>query len=473
MEDSQLDELLKHTLNQTNSTRYQRLMSTLFNQKVSPVDDQIYDSDLHGKNEKNILTTANILRHVREIIVRVFEKHGGVFLETQLLMPKCKIHEDLNHVATFIDQSGKQLCLPYDSRISFARFISRNNVSSMRRYYFGKLYRDQKVICAHPVAMWECSFDIVTDCYSTLLPVAELIYMVVELVKEFPQTSKRNFYIQINHSNILNAVFLQNNFTDELKQKVIRILTSVRNKKNLTEQLRELFLETEIQDHIIARLLPLLTFEGSLSKARDVLQGLRKTKANISNLVKQALSEVERVCQHLNDFECNLAVNLCTSLTSSSTFNSGITFQCVAENIKKKKHGGLDIFALGGCYNQLIESFSRYAGVSTLPTAVGVSIAVEKLIVGVAEHIQVDDHPLVNPNVLVCSVVTNKPNVEMLLKVLHELWSAGISASLFSYELNQDYTLEEIQEYCRENNVNCFVVLKDTNVESVRVSRHN
>ena len=154
-----------------------------------------------------------------------------------------------------------------------------------------------------------------------------------------------------------------------------------------------------------------------------------------------------------------------------SSHTSGMTFQFVAENLKKKKHGGLDILAVGGCYNQLIESFSKYAKTSVLPTAVGVSIAVEKILLGVAEQMQEEDSTAPTHHVLVCSISINKPNVEMMLKVLQELWSAGISASLFSYDLSQDYTQEEIQEYCRENNIMCFVILKDTDVDFVRVSR--
>ena len=471
-----MDELLRHTLSQTNSTRYQRLMSTLFSQHVSPVHDQIYDSDYYGKNQENILSAARILYHVRAIVTKLFVKHGGMFIETPLLTPKSKFFDNLNHVATIMDQSGVQLCLPYDSRLSFARYLSRNNIDNMKRFHFGKLYRDQRVIGAHPASMWECSFDIVTSCFSPLLPITELIYSVCELIKEFPTLMKRNFYIRLNHMSILKSIFVHNNFTDEAKSKVLDILNYTKNKSRLESELFTCLTELGMQEHLVNRLLPLVTFEGTFSKAKNALQSLRKNKANVSSLVKQGLSEIDKLIKCIASLNVDHPICVCTSLTSNTCSESGIVFQFVAENSRKKKHGGVDILALGCCYNELIESMSRYAECSTVPTAVGVSIAVEKLLVAAVEELTQDESGCTatsrlstEEKVLVGSV-TSTPNIDMLLQVLCELWSAGIAATLFSYELNQDYTLEEMQDYCKDNSMNYFVVLKESDVDHVRVS---
>ena len=47
IEDSQLDEVLKHTLASTNSTHYQRMMKAMFSQNVSSVQDITYDVDVY------------------------------------------------------------------------------------------------------------------------------------------------------------------------------------------------------------------------------------------------------------------------------------------------------------------------------------------------------------------------------------------------------------------------------------------
>jgi len=471
LEDRQLDELLRHTLNQNNSTRYQRLMSSLFTQTVTPVSDQIYDSDCHGKNEVQIIEAARILEHVRKSVANIFNKHGAVFLDLPLLMPKCKIIEQSDTAATFLDQSGLQVCLPYDSRISFARYISRNNICNLRRFYFGKLYRKQKLLGSHPLGLWECSFDIVSDSNTSLIPEAEVISTVYEIIKEFPRLHKCNFYIRLNHLNILKALFLQNGITEPTQNEIYKILESAKSVKDRENSIKQCLLECGFAEHIINKILSYLSIEASYHKAKEILQYLRKTKAEISILAKQAFQDLDRVSKCLQYLGVELPIVICTSLLSNISHYNGIIFQFVAENNRKRKHGGVDILAIGGCYDKLIESMSQYAETSTLPTAVGVSISVEKILYSAIEDNEtLDTYPsyLSECDVIVCSL-TNTPKIDGLLKVLHELWSAGISATLFSYELNQDYTVEEIQEHCRDNGVNHLVILKDTDLEFVRV----
>ncbi|XP_057303588.1 eIF-2-alpha kinase GCN2-like isoform X1 [Hydractinia symbiolongicarpus] len=469
IEDSQLDELLRHTLNQTNSTRYQRLMSTLFLQPVTPVLDQIYDSDCHGKNEDVIIEAGKILQHVKNVVINIFLKHEGVFVETPLLTPKTKIFDNMN-TASFIDQNGLQLCLPCDSRVSFARYISRNNINSFKRFFFGKLFRNPGIISAHPLALWECSFDIVTNGFSSMLPESELIFIVFEIIKEFPTLYNRNFYIRLNHMSIIKAVFVQNNFSEETQNTILEILANTRNKKILEERLQTCFMELRLTEHVINKLMSFLTYDGSLSKAKETLQLLRKSRTPVSNLTKEAFSELERVVKYITNFSIEIPVSICTSFIGNVNYYSGIVFQFVAENNRKRKHGGVDILAVGGCYNKLVESMSRYAESSDLPSSVGVSIAVEKLIMSVVEEKRNYGcyQGSASNSVIVCCV-TNTPNLDSLVPVLQDLWSANIHASLFSYESQQDYTIEEVQEYCIDNGINHIVVLKESDVEHVRV----
>ena len=446
-------------------------MSALFTQTVSPVSDQIYDSDCHGKNESNIIKSATILEHVRYVISKIFLKHGALFVETPLLVPKTKIFEKYN-VATFIDQSGLQLCLPYDSRIDFARYVSRNNISNLRRFYFGKIYQQKLMVGAHPIGIWECSFDIVSDSYSSMLPQAEVIYTVFEIIQEFPRLHARNFYLRLNHLNLVKAIFVQNKFSDEAQQTVYNILDMRSNKAQRASLLHKCFLDLDLPEHVIIKLLSFLTFEGSISKAKETLQVLRKSKALVSSLAKQAFNDIDRVLKHMNNFNLDIDVYICTSLVPNVTQYSGIVFQFVADNKRKRKHGGVDVLAIGGCYDKLIESMSKYAESSSLPTSVGVSINVEKIIMAVFEEDEFDESSTsFQPecSVIVCSV-TNTPNLDALVQVLHELWSAGISAALFSYEVNQDYTVEEILDYCKKNSINHLVILKESDLEYVRVS---
>ena len=470
IEDSQLDELIKHTLSQNNSTRYQRLVSAFFTQHVSPVSDQIYDSDLLGKSEYQMIQQARILQYVQWNMTNVLKRHGAVFVDTPLLMPKGRYFDNVNNLASVMDPSGLQLCLPVDSRLSFSRFITRNSISHIRRYCFSKLYKDYGIKGAHPVASWDCSFDIVSDSFSSFLPEAEVMYSVYEIIKEFPCLVRRNLYIRLNHSNFIQAIFVQNGFSDKDQQDVCHILENTLEKKQKISMLKDLFVYMGLPEHAITRLLFCFTFEGTLVKAKESLQILCKSKAEVSNLAKQAFLGIEKVIKHLKIMEVDLPILVCTSLIHNSN-HSGIIFQYVAENPRKRKHGRLDVLAVGGCYDKQIESMRKYAELEMLPHAVGVSLEVEYFLHAVRKEIDKTDSlcsQVCDISVIVCSLVS-PTNLDYLLQILRDLWSAGIRASLFSYNAEQDYTIEEIQDYCKENGVNHIVAIKESLIDYVRV----
>lgn len=465
MEDHQLDELLKHTLSQNNSTRYQRLMSALFNQTVSLVADQLYDKDDQGKGESSILYISRILHYIRSVVTKIFSKHDAVFIEVPLLMPKNKILENCKGAATYIDQSGLRLSLPYDSRICFARYITKNNIYNVKRYYFGKLYREQAIMGAHPTSFWECSFDIVSDSLTSLVLEAEIIYTVNEIINEFPNLYSRHFYIRLTHTNFIKAIFLQNKFDEETQLAVLKILENSRNLKQLEMSLREYFIQTNFSEHLINRLILCLTFEGPVSKVSEALLVLCKSKPNISNLVKQAFNEINELSQHLYNLNCEMDIHICTYLAPKLTHYDGMFFQVVSENKRKRKHGGVDILAQGGCYSKLIVTMSKYAETLILPSAVGVSVDVDKILLSVLETDEKElSLPLPKCDVVVCNAS------EKSLQILSGLWSAGINSTLYSYGINEEFNLEEIQEYCKKNFIRFMVSLKENDLEFIRVS---
>ena len=49
------------------------------------------------------------------------------------------------------------------------------------------------------------------------------------------------------------------------------------------------------------------------------------------------------------------------------------------------------------------------------------------------------------------------PHTGKDLEILHSLWSAGIAADPYTYNLHQDFTLEDVQEYCKLNNIKHMV----------------
>ena len=85
-----------------------------------------------------------------------------------------------------MDHSGTLVTLPFDLRIPFARYIARNGVVNIKRFDIACVYRDKKILGAHPKELYECVLDIVTSSPEDLVPDAEVLLAVFEIINEFP-----------------------------------------------------------------------------------------------------------------------------------------------------------------------------------------------------------------------------------------------------------------------------------------------
>lgn len=92
----------------------------------------------------------------------VFQVHGGVWFCTSLLMPASNniINDSAVNLMTCW---GGLICLPYNLRIPFARFLAHNpTISNLKRYSIDRVYRPRKVYGVHPRELYEAAFDIVS-----------------------------------------------------------------------------------------------------------------------------------------------------------------------------------------------------------------------------------------------------------------------------------------------------------------------
>ncbi|CAF4693116.1 unnamed protein product, partial [Rotaria magnacalcarata] len=79
------------------------------------------------------------------------------------------------------DGNNEKLALRYDLTVPFARYISQNKISAMKRYQIGKVYRrdNPKMTRGRYREFYQCDFDI-AGCYDPMIPDAECIKIIVE-----------------------------------------------------------------------------------------------------------------------------------------------------------------------------------------------------------------------------------------------------------------------------------------------------
>ncbi|XP_056867769.1 eIF-2-alpha kinase GCN2 isoform X1 [Takifugu flavidus] len=459
MEESELHEVLQHTMANVNGKAYRTMVGQLFAQDISPVMDYTYDIDLHRGNFS--FNGAKLQQHVHETIIRILKKHGAVRLQTPLLFPRNKKLYDGSELACFMDHSGMLVTLPYDLRMAFARFVARNNITHLKRYSIDRVFRPRKLDRAHPRELLECAFDIITPVTNSLLPDAEAIYAISEIIQEFPILQERNYHIYLNHTSLLKAILLHSGIPEDKLSQASIILCDSMSEKLTKREVEAKFCNFSLSTKSLQTLYKYIEQKGELQDLLPLLTTLTKHKTAVSQHAKQGIKDLEEVTGLLNKLGVKLQVVINLGLVYKVQHHTGVIFQFVAF-INKRKKMVADIIAAGGRYDHLIVEFRGPASIVPVPSAVGASLALEKVCVALAGM----EEP---PSVSSCDVLVvpvGHSSMTRAINVVQKLWSTGISADI-TYDVSQSQ--ETLLEHCRLAGINCTALVSDKEGSYVKV----
>uniref|UniRef100_A0A3Q2QQ59 non-specific serine/threonine protein kinase n=1 Tax=Fundulus heteroclitus TaxID=8078 RepID=A0A3Q2QQ59_FUNHE len=459
MEESELHEVLQHTMANINGKAYRTMVGQLFSQNTSPVMDYAYDMDMH-KGSFNF-NSAKLQQHVYESITRIFKKHGAVRLHTPLLLPRNRKLYDGCELACFMDHSGMLVTLPYDLRMAFARFVARNNITQLKRYCIERVFRPRKLDRAHPRELLECTFDIITPVTNSLLPDAETIYTLSEIVQEFPALQERNYNIYLNHTSLLKAILLHSGVPEDKLSQASSILCDAMNEKLTRGEVEAKFCNFSLSTNSLQTLYKYIEQKGSLQELAPLLTSLTKQKTAVTQLAKLGLKDLEEVTVLLRRLGVKLRVVVNLGLVYKVQHHSGVIFQFVAF-IKKRKRTVPDVIAAGGRYDHLILEFRGPASTVPVPNAVGASIALDKVYTAMAN---MEEPPTVSSCDALVVPVGNS-SLSKAISVVQKLWSTGVSADI-AYDVSQSQ--ETLFEHCRLAGITCMALVSDKDGSYVKV----
>ncbi|GAA6213726.1 eIF-2-alpha kinase GCN2 isoform X1 [Lates japonicus] len=459
MEESELHEVLQHTMANINGKAYRTMVGQLFAQNTSPVMDYTYDIDLHKGSFS--FNSAKLQQHVYETITRIFKKHGAVRLQTPLLLPRNRKLYDGSELACFMDHSGMLVTLPYDLRMAFARFVARNNITHLKRYSIERVFRPRKLDRAHPRELLECAFDIITPVTNSLLPDAETIYTISEIVQEFPALQERNYNIYLNHTSLLKAILLHSGVPEDKLSQASNILCDAMSEKLTKREVEAKFCNFSLSTNSLQTLYKYIEQKGNLQDLAPLLTSLTKQKTAVTQLAKQGLKDLEELTVLLRRLGVKLQVVVNLGLVYKVQHHSGIIFQFVAF-IRKRKRTVPDIVAAGGRYDHLILEFRGPASTVPVPSAVGASVALDKVCAAMASM----EEP---PSVSSCDalvVPVGQSSMSKAINVVQKLWSTGVSADI-AYDVSQSQ--ETTLDHCRLAGITCVALVSDKEGNYVKV----
>lgn len=459
MEESELHEVLQHTMANVSGKAYRTMVGQLFAQNTSPVMDFTYDIDMYKGSFS--FNGAKLQQHVYETITRIFKKHGAVRLQTPLFLPRNRKLYDGSELACFMDHSGMLVTLPYDLRMAFARYVARNNITHLKRYSIERVFRPRKLDRAHPRELLECAFDIITPVTNSLLPDAETIYTISEIVQEFPALQERNYNIYLNHTSLLKAILLHSGVPEDKLSQASNILCDAMSEKLTKREVEAKFCNFSLSTNSLQTLYKYIEQKGDLQDLAPLLASLTKQKTAVTQLAKQGLKDLEELTVLLRRLGVKLRVVVNLGLVYKVQHHSGVIFQFVAF-IKKRKRTVPDIVAAGGRYDHLILEFRGPASTVPVPNAVGASVALDKVCAAMAS---MEEPPTVSScDALVVPV--GHSSMSRAINVVQKLWSTGVSADI-AYDVAQSQ--ETLLEHCRLTGITCMALVSDKEGNYVKV----
>ncbi|XP_033198874.1 eukaryotic translation initiation factor 2 alpha kinase Gcn2 isoform X3 [Bombus vancouverensis nearcticus] len=469
LEETELQEMIRRTLSNNQSKAYKYLISCCFTQEVSPADDITYDMNLPSRGHINFIAWRKHQEGVKSKVIEIFQRHGGVYLGTPLLIPKshqfCSFSTSSVKLMT---RNGNIVCIPHDLRAAFARYIVWNNVPHIRRYAIERVFREKKVLGFHPRELYECAFDIINPTPDNLLMEGELIYIVWEIINELPPLQERNFTIRLNHTSLLQAVLMYCGVDKEKYQDIYSILRDARDGKFTKFQIQTHLISLCLTDQAMETLFNLFETESSVAKIHSVLKTITRRKGDAAALAREGLKEIEIVMENIETLGVKWPVLVVPLLVHNINQHSGIIYQITYEVKRRKKKGGEEVIAAGGRYDKMLSSFKKIlertgmASKEIKQYGAGISISLEKLVSAVSETSESLECRYGIDVAISC--MGNHHREKEMIDLLKELWSLGLKVTILDL-----VSLEEILEYCRENSISHVILLKTGEKGNIRI----
>jgi histidyl-tRNA synthetase len=346
-----------------------------------------------------------VMRKIRE----VFERFGYVEIETPVLSPAETIlgkygEEGDRLTYAFKDNGERDVALPYDLTVPFARYVAANWAElpmPFKRYQIQRVWRAEKPQKGRLREFYQCDIDVVGT--KSLLVEAEVAKVIAEV---FTSLGLQNFKIKVNSRRLMNEV-LQKFGVSEKRIEVIRAIDKLDKvgAKEVVEELDELGV-TEPE-----KLMILLEPSESMEKTLAKFGAFDTTE--ISDFIRYA-SEVGVEEKYL-EFDPSLARGL--------DYYTGLIFEVVSSD------SDFGTICAGGRYDNLTGMFEINAPASSASetSGMGVAFGFERIMLLMEEKGLLDNVEL-SSDVL---VTIFDERVSDALSLYGELIAAGAKAELY------------------------------------------
>ena len=392
------------------------------------------------KGARDFLPEQMVIRErAFNLITGVFKKHGGVQIDTPVFELKetlmGKYGEESKLIYDLNDQGGELLSLRYDLTVPFARYMASHNLTSLKRFHIGKVYRrdNPQMGKGRFREFFQCDFDIAGGNYGLMIPDAEVIKIVVEILTQLPIG---NFNIKINHRVLLDSIVEISGISNDKYKSVCSSIDKL-DKEPWDKVEKELI---EVKGITKEQAEKLKSFVNLKDKPKILLDKLMEMKELTENEKgKKALNEMSILIDYLQILDVEKYCTFDLSLARGLDYYTGLIYETVLTDTNE-----VGSISGGGRFDNLIGMFSG----KQIP-AVGVSIGIERIFNILEKHYKNDDTlRSTYTDVLVCAAGKNLTKERY--KIINELWDNGINAEIL---YNENPRMDKQLDYGLKNKI--------------------
>lgn len=338
-------------------------------------------------------------------MVKAFKQFGYQQIETPILskaetiLGKTGGQSDEKLVYTFKDYGGREVALPFDLTMPFARFVAANNQKlpmPFKRFQVQPVWRAESPQRGRLREFYQCDVDIIgSNEIVCEAEITKLIYSVFERLK------LEKITIRVNSRKLLNEILKSFGVKQDQMVTAIRLIDKLDKigKEKVAAGLKKAGIE-------------------SAGEILDLLKPLPDNKKTLERLKDYNTAELERYLEICELFGIpNSLIKLDPSLARGLDYYTGMTFEVVYPD------SNLGTLCAGGRYDDLAGLFSKaeFSGV-------GVSFGLERIM------ILLEELGLVKDGIKgVSSLITvfDRESLEDSIEIYNALLSERISTELY------------------------------------------
>uniref|UniRef100_A0A8C5KLZ6 histidine--tRNA ligase n=1 Tax=Jaculus jaculus TaxID=51337 RepID=A0A8C5KLZ6_JACJA len=387
-------------------------------------------------------------------IISCFKRHGAKGLDTPAFelkeMLTEKYEENLRLMYDLKDQGGELLSLRYDLTVPFARYLAMNKLKKMKRYQVGKVWRRESPTIAQGRyrEFCQCDFDIAGQ-YDPMIPDAECLKIMCEILSGL---QLGDFLIKVNDRRIVDGMYAVCG-VPESKFRAICASMDKLDKMSWKDVRHEMVVKKGLAPEVADRIGDYVQCHGGISLVEQMFQDPRLSQ---SKLAVEGLADLKLLFEYLTLFGIAEKISFDLSLARGLDYYTGVIFEAVLLQLPAQAGDeplNVGSVAAGGRYDELVSQFDPKG--HTVP-CVGLSIGVERIFYIVEQKMKTSGEKVRTTETQVFVATAQKNFLQERLKLIAQLWDAGIKAEML-YK-NNPKLLTQLH-YCENMGIPLVIII--------------